>query len=134
MAAAHQALYGADDVHTVDGHELIGRVCATVQGAFGSGLEIKTDTAEGVRLQNDAAVPVALILNELLTNAFKYGRSGRDCVYVAVRLSRENEGLILVVEDDGPGFEPRETGRRASGLGLARLIHQGCAERLASVA
>jgi len=122
MAAAHQALYGADDVHTVDGHELIGRVCATVQGAFGSGLEIKTDTAEGVRLQNDAAVPVALILNELLTNAFKYGRSGRDCVYVAVRLSRENEGLILVVEDDGPGFEPRETGRRASGLGLVRAL------------
>ncbi len=121
MAAAHQALYNADDFETVDGHELIGRVCTTVQETYGNGLKITTET-RGMKLPNDSAVPVALLLNELLTNSFKYGRNGRDCVHVLVRLSGEDDTLVLVVQDDGPGFQPQETGRRASGLGLVRAL------------
>ncbi len=119
MAAAHQALYDADDLESVDGHELIGKVCATIRNTFGPALEITTE-AEGVKLPNDSAVPIALTLNELLTNAFKYGKNGRESVRVSIRLRRDDEYIILTVQDDGPGFTPRNTGRRASGLGLVR--------------
>jgi PAS domain S-box-containing protein len=117
MAVAHQALYRADDLETVDGRELIGRLCTLVQRGFGAGLEITTE-AQTVDLPNDAAVPVALILNELLTNAAKHAQNGRGRVCVRVRLCRGGEELVLGVRDDGPGFQFADTGRRASGLGL----------------
>jgi two-component sensor histidine kinase len=63
-------------------------------------------------------VPLALILNELVTNAAKYGtdREGRGTVRVA--LAGAEGRFTLVVEDDGPGFDLSEVRRRSSGLGL----------------
>jgi PAS domain S-box-containing protein len=118
MAVAHQALYRADDLETVDGRELIGRLCTLVQRGFAAGLDITTE-AQTVDLPNDAAVPVALILNELLTNA---GRNECGHAHVRVRLCRDGEDLVLTVRDDGPGFQIADTGRRASGLGLVRAL------------
>ncbi|MBL8967218.1 MAG: PAS domain-containing protein [Spirochaetaceae bacterium] len=74
------------------------------------------------------AMPLGLILNELLTNAFKYafpdGRRGR----VAVRLLRDGEDCALLVEDDGVGFPPNPAPPQGDKLGslivesLARQI------------
>jgi two-component sensor histidine kinase len=76
-------------------------------------------------ISNDTAVPLALILNELITNAAKHGvGAGRGTIRVA--LTREPDGFVLSVEDDGPGFDLQAVRARASGLrlveGLARQI------------
>jgi two-component sensor histidine kinase len=62
-------------------------------------------------------MPLALVLNELLTNAVKYGMKGGTGV-IRVGLTRENGSGTLYVEDDGPGFDFEEARRRSSGLGL----------------
>lgn len=72
---------------------------------------------DDVRVPNDSAFPLALILNELLSNAVRH--AGRGAVIEAT-LRRVDGGLELTVRDDGPGFTAAETGRRASGLGLVR--------------
>jgi two-component sensor histidine kinase len=41
---------------------------------------------------------------------------------IAVSLRRENCDIVQVVEDGGPGFALRETGRRSSGLGLIAAL------------
>jgi two-component sensor histidine kinase len=71
-------------------------------------------------------MPLALILNELLTNAVKHGTAGRPRVGIRVGLTRESDSFVLYVEDDGPGFDLDSVRRQSSGLqlvqGLARQL------------
>jgi two-component sensor histidine kinase len=71
-------------------------------------------------------MPLALIANELLTNAVKYGLNGKAVGAIRVGLRRENESLLFYVEDDGPGFDLQSVQPRSSGLALV----QGLARQL----
>jgi two-component sensor histidine kinase len=81
---------------------------------------------DAIQLSNDAAMPLALIANELLTNAVKYGLHGRGVGTIRIRLRRENDLFLFYVEDDGPGFDLQSVQQRSSGL---RLV-QGLARQL----
>jgi PAS domain S-box-containing protein len=120
MAAAQQLLYreGHPDGFAID--EFLRSVCAGARHAFGGDevdLHIEADAG---RLCNDAALPLGLILNELVTNAFKHGLKNRKSGKVCVSLLHSQGDVVLTVQDDGPGFEWHDTGRRSSGLGLVR--------------
>jgi two-component sensor histidine kinase len=124
VAAAHQMLYRAQSLSQVSIRDILEAVTSAVLEAAGASC-VATFDIEDVSLGNDLAVPLALIINELVSNAVKYGcasEGGR----LWLRFSRARDGSFsLVVEDDGPGFEPSEARRRASGLGLVRgLVRQ----------
>jgi two-component sensor histidine kinase len=61
-------------------------------------------------------MPLALILNELLTNAAKHGVNGSGEGAIRVGLTKGLDSFELTVEDDGPGFDLGEASRRSSGL------------------
>jgi two-component sensor histidine kinase len=121
VGVVHQMLYLGDGLRGVRGDEFVARIGATIMDATG-GRERFSFEAEPVEIPNDAAVPLALILNELLTNALKHGsRADGTPGRVYVKLLAPNATAELSVEDEGPGFDPaRTSGRRASGIGLVR--------------
>jgi PAS domain S-box-containing protein len=125
MTAAQRVLYGTIAATRFDAEAFVNAVCETVQQTLPRNVEIRSE-ATAAELPNDLAMPLALILNELLTNAAKYGLNGRDACVVQVGLVREGEGFILFVTDDGPGFDLEAVRHRASGLqlvqGLARQL------------
>jgi two-component sensor histidine kinase len=94
-------------------------VCGTAQSALGNMINIMIERASGT-LSNDVAMPLALILNELLTNAAKHGTSENGSAVIRVGLADEGDNAYqLWVHDSGPGFELSKAKRkRASGLGL----------------
>jgi PAS domain S-box-containing protein len=118
MAAAQRVLYATTDATTFKADEFLEAVCQSAQQMLPAGVRIERAPASG-ELSNDAAMPLALILNELLTNAAKYGGSGGDC-RIRVGLSQEGDGFTLYVEDDGPGFDLKTVAKRSSGLGLVQ--------------
>ncbi|HEU5272215.1 MAG TPA: PAS domain S-box protein [Xanthobacteraceae bacterium] len=124
IAAAQRVLYATSDATRCDAEELLAAVCNTAQQSFRPDIEIVRERASGV-LGNDAAVPLALILNELLTNAAKHGVGDRPGT-IRVGLAREADAALLYVEDDGPGFDLQAVRNRASGLrlveGLSRQL------------
>jgi PAS domain S-box-containing protein len=123
MAAAQTALYQSNNLSRFDSAAFLDSVCESAGGAIAESVAITRSSSAG-DLGNDVAVPLALILNELITNAAKYGTSeGRGSIRVALA---EQDGLLsLSVEDDGPGFDLSTVGRRSSGLGLvAGLVRQ----------
>jgi PAS domain S-box-containing protein len=125
MAAAQRVLYGTTDATRCSARELLEAVCHTGQQTLPPDVRVTCESADG-EISNDTAVPLALILNELITNAAKHGigAGGRGTIRVA--LAREPDGLVLSVEDDGPGFDLKAVRGRASGLrlveGLSRQI------------
>jgi len=124
MAAAQRVLYTTHDATRFNGRDFLNTVCETAKQTFPQELDIDCD-ADAIQLSNDAAMPLALIANELLTNAVKYGLNGRSGA-IRVRLTRENDSFLFYVEDDGPGFDLQSVQRRSSGLtlvqGLARQL------------
>jgi PAS domain S-box-containing protein len=115
MAAAQQVLYDAEHPADFDAKDFLEAVCGAALQAFGRNVSIALERAAG-KLSNDAAMPLALILNDLLTNAVKHGARGRGSIRVG--LERIGDSFALYVEDDGPGFELDHVRRRSSGLGL----------------
>jgi two-component sensor histidine kinase len=74
-----------------------------------------------VSIASDRAVSIGMIVTELLTNAIKYAYPGESQGEIRVELKRtSNDGAILVVEDDGEGFDP-EGPIQGTGLG-SRII------------
>jgi PAS domain S-box-containing protein len=118
MAAAQQVLYDAGDAVSYRARDFLEGVCASARQAFTNDIKVEIADCVEERLSNDTAMPLALILNELLTNAAKYGINGTGEGAVRVRLIKGEGSLELKVEDDGPGFDLGEAGRRSSGLGL----------------
>ncbi|MFL5260695.1 MAG: PAS domain S-box protein [Hyphomicrobiales bacterium] len=125
MAAAQRVLYGTADATRFSAEDFVNAVCQTVGQTFPKAVEVVCEADSG-QLSNDIAMPLALILNELLTNAVKHGMNGREKGTIRVRLARDGDGFRLVVEDDGPGFDLTSVRSRSSGLGLV----QGLARQL----
>jgi two-component sensor histidine kinase len=85
---------------------------------------LKTDI-ESELLPTDQAIPMGLIVNELVTNALKYAFPSETKGTVMVTLKRVPGELRLTVADDGKGIDIR---RADSGLG-GRLV-EGFAQQL----
>jgi PAS domain S-box-containing protein len=123
MAAAQRVLYTMPDATRFNAYDFLNTVCETAKQTFPPQVDIDYE-AGAILLPNDAAMPLALIANELLTNAVKYGTNGPDAGTIRVRLTRENESFFFYVEDDGPGFDLRSVQRRSSGLALVQSLAQ----------
>jgi two-component sensor histidine kinase len=79
--------------------------------------------ATDILLGTNTVVPLGLIVNELLSNAFKYAYAGGRAGTVAVVLHADavTGNYRLTVTDDGPGLPPGFVLAKASSLGL-RLV------------
>ncbi len=117
MIAAQQVLYASAGPKHFSARDFVAALCESARQAFARNIDLACETRAG-EISNDAAMPLALILNELLTNAVKYGAHGRADAAIRVALTRRDAAFELTVEDDGPGFVLAQASRRSSGLGL----------------
>jgi PAS domain S-box-containing protein len=120
MAAAQRVLYGASTENRFSSAEFLDAVCHAAQQSFPSNVKIVRENG-AAELHNDQAMPLALILNELLTNAVKYGSNGGAETHIRVGLTG-SDALELYVEDDGPGFDLEAVKNQSSGLKLVQLL------------
>jgi len=121
IAEVHDQLWRRGDVTTVDLADFLGRLCANLQAtAPQHRLVFEADRA--IVVATDRAIPLGLLLNELVTNAFKYAYPGSSGD-VRVILSAPEPGQIrLEVVDRGQGLpEGFDLARLTGSLGV-RLI------------
>jgi len=64
-------------------------------------------------------VPIGIMLNELVTNVFKYAFTGRDGGYVSIELAKTKTRVTLTVTDDGVGLDKKVDAKNPSGFGLS---------------
>ena len=115
MAAAQQVLYDAASPASFDIARFMDVMCRNAQQTFGRRIGIKLDTVEG-SLKNDAAMALALILNELIAHALT--RCDENPLSLDVSLSRQGDALCLAVAAPQGLPEDEPARPRASGLGL----------------
>ena len=124
MALVHEKLYRAEDISHIDLNDYIkflGTGLLQFYDAKSRGIRFTLD-APDVRVDINTAIPLGLILNELISNALKYafpkGRGGE----ISVNIKREEKTLTIIFLDDGIGIPPDFDWQNAPSLGL-RLVN-----------
>ena len=116
MAAVHEHLYRVDQVSEINADALIrGIVWALLKG-FDSNITALYDI-EPLVIDRDHATPLALLVNEAVTNALKHSAGKTSAIKITLK-SVPTGQLILSIADNGPGFDPAG---QSEGLGR-RLI------------
>lgn len=122
MALIHQMLYQNEKFSSIDIKEYIGQLVGTISSSFYvNGKNITTDlNIEQIAMDIDTAIPLGLIINELLTNAYKYAFPNGSAGLINVDLKRTgNTNFELVVRDNGVGLpENLLVNRQSKSLGL----------------
>jgi two-component system, sensor histidine kinase PdtaS len=126
MSLIHQKLYG-NESGLIKFDEFINLLVKELAVLYKYDENLKLDiNVKEVYFDVDTAIPLALILNELITNSFKYAIKNNNNLYISLsKISQENYELI--VKDNGLGlkeeFNIQDT--ETSGLKLVeRLVRQ----------
>ncbi|MFW5751757.1 MAG: PAS domain-containing sensor histidine kinase [bacterium] len=77
-------------------------------------------------LNSRKVIPVGIIVNELLTNIFKYAFKGRDEGRILVKLDKKENHVTLTIQDDGVGIDEGIDANKSPGFGLTivRMLAQ----------
>lgn len=117
IGLAHDQLVPSTEAGRIDLADYLEALCGNLAKRRDS-VRIETELARA-EMPHDRAVPLGLIVNELVTNALKYAFPGerRGKIQVEFRSTAEGEGR-LSVRDDGIGMGPPRPG--GSGMELVR--------------
>lgn len=121
MSLVYEQLYQSDYLAEVDMDGYLNNLTTNVIQTFGAGKDInfKVD-AENVLLDVETAMPVGLIINELITNSLKYAfnqdHSKLPSIFISVK--RENKEMKIIVSDNGSGISESFDWENTETLGL----------------
>jgi two-component sensor histidine kinase len=122
MAMVHEKLYESKDLSGIDFGDYVSSLAHGLNLSCNPDpsrirLNIDVDQAPA-QLKLDAAIPCALILNELIMNGFKHAFPGDRSGEISVKFIRGEETNQLIVSDNGIGLPPHFDIESSSTLGL----------------
>lgn len=119
MSLIHEKLYSITNFSNVPFHTFTNSLIQILNDHYNSEkrITVKMELDE-VLLNVNQAMPVALILNELLSNAFThaFGKGSNGTIYV--KLGKKDDQINLTVSDDGIGIPKSINGAETDSLGL----------------
>ena len=127
MSAVHQHIYESDQFGALDAEAYLAKLLTGLRDSAPPGVDLDWRLAP-LRVSPDQALPLGLIVNEVIANAFKHGfpngRSGR----VSVTLERPLDGndALLTIADSGVGMSDTPSG----GMGLGTRLIAGLSQQL----
>ena len=124
MALVHEQTYLSKDLANIDVGAYLDSLVRDLVQAYSVDKKLNMDIDIQVKtLGVDTLVPLGLLINEVISNSFKYAFQGRDGGTILVHLhGSESEGLHMRIGDDGVGLQSREGFHRPNSLGMD-LIH-----------
>ncbi|ARV15470.1 sensor histidine kinase [Polaribacter sp. SA4-12] len=124
MALIHQKLY-QNEGGLIDFDEYIRTLIKELSSMYSSKDNVKTTvSSEDMMFDVDTAIPLGLIINEIITNSYKYAFRNDKENNLSISIHKEdNDDYKLVIEDNGPGLSKNLDVKKAKSLGL-RLVNR----------
>lgn len=106
IATVHERLYQSEALSEIDCREFIRQLCRTIHSTHcAESKNIRQNlNIQPISLNVTQAIPMGLILNELLVNAYKHAFTNLREGSIEVNLTNKNNIISLEVRDDGPGI------------------------------
>jgi two-component system, sensor histidine kinase PdtaS len=124
MSLIHEQLYQEDNTSGVDMRDYIQRLVSSLVSSYGVSpekIEVRVD-ADEILLDVDSAIPLGLILNELISNSMKYAFPGPRSGAITISLKDMMKELRLVVQDNGVGYDPDKKETKSFGLNMVNSL------------
>ncbi|MBP7512950.1 MAG: sensor histidine kinase [Flavobacteriales bacterium] len=124
MALVHEQTYLSKDLANIPVSTYLDSLVRDLVNAYNIRKRLTMDIDIQVKtLSVDTLIPLGLLINEIISNSFKYAFADRETGTITVHLTgSEGEGLQLVIGDDGVGMRSRDGFHRPNSLGM-ELIH-----------
>jgi two-component sensor histidine kinase len=118
MALVHETIFNNKKEIGLKFNEYVRRLLNDVANgmALENTYEIQMDLDE-VDLSLTTAVPCGMIINEVITNAFKHARTKDDLLKIEIKLKKEHQSFSIELRDNGPGMKDSSLLKRNS-LGM----------------
>ncbi|MBI3991382.1 MAG: sensor histidine kinase, partial [Candidatus Omnitrophica bacterium] len=138
MALIHEELYGSEDISRIDFAQYVQKLVDYLLSSYSiptCEVKIEIDVRD-VYFGIDTAIPCGLIINEIVSNSFKYAfplnMAGKERK-ISITLhpaedtpgaanGREGKGYILVVKDNGVGFPGNIDWKDTKTLGMQLVV------------
>lgn len=125
IGIVHQKLYQGANLGSIEMKDYFLNLSESILDSFGAAKRVTIECSmEKIDIDIDTAVPLGLIVNELLTNTLKYafphGQDGK----VLIRLEKSKDGLNLEVSDNGVGKSGLIQGTGFGGQLISLLTRQ----------
>ena len=124
MALIHQKLYQNEE-GLIDFDEYIHQLVKELSSLFASNKKVITNiSSNNMMFDIDTAIPLGLIINELITNAYKYAFKNNENNQLNIAIDKvDKSNYKLTISDNGEGLNPAFNIKKAKSLGL-RLVNR----------
>ncbi|MEA5580177.1 PAS domain S-box protein [Nodularia harveyana UHCC-0300] len=121
MALVHEKMYRSADLAKINLREYVEDLVSSLYSFYdfnSNMISININIDHEIALGLDTAIPCSLIINELVSNAFKHAFVGRKEGEVNIDINRHSENkLLLIVKDNGIGLPPNFDFQNTASLG-----------------
>jgi PAS domain S-box-containing protein len=126
MALVHQKLYQSGDLASIDFEGYLNNLISSLMTTYGvdtSRISFSVDV-KNLPISIHSAIPLGLIMNELVSNAIKYAFPDNRCGEITLQGREEGSDLVFRIKDNGVGI-PKQTDWEhldSLGLNLVRML------------
>ncbi len=119
----HKLLYQKEYTGAVDMDQFTKTIADNILQAFGKNTDPQNYliVPSGIKLNPDEAVLLGIIINELLTNIYKYSTPDKEKLFIEIRMTYQQNKYKLLIADNGTKWNTPAENDKNEGLGL-RLI------------
>jgi len=119
MSLIHQKLYQSESLSSIDMPGYIHELVDYLKESFDKSDAVRFHfQLHRISLVLSHVIPIGLILNEAITNAFKYAFTGQREGNIYLSFLRNAGNIVLMVRDDGAGLPPGFDYKNSSSMGL----------------
>jgi two-component sensor histidine kinase len=124
MALLHENLYRANDLARVDVARYLRSLANELLSTHGArAVPVAITTTSNVTdLEIERAVPVGLLVNELVTNSLKHGFPDGRGGTIDIHLVRDADTYVLTVSDNGVGMPAKPRASNSLGLSIVAAL------------
>lgn len=126
MALIHQYILEGSNIIDLNFKEYIEKLVTEIKKTFENKLNVKLEfDTEKMEIDINNAVPLGLILNELITNSFKHAKNKEEELKINIKFKSNNNRIDLEVKDNGNGIKKEEMESENSiGLELIKALSE----------
>ena len=131
MATMHRKLYAGTSVSSINAQEYLGQLIEDVESANAAAGSVSVEhELQSIPFDIDTAIPIGLILTELLTNAYKHAFTEGETGMIKVTLMEGESGAVLSVQDNGVGWSGESADNNSFGWKLINSLVGGLSGEL----
>ena len=121
MAAVHESLYRSENLSEIEISAFVKKIAEFVfrSQVCDTGQVILDIKSEEFGIDSEAASPLGLIINELITNALKHAFPGGEKGTITIDIKKKQKnGVHILFKDDGVGIPDKADRHQQNGLGM----------------